>query len=108
MQSVEETLAEPRSGTLKALPETVDTLGFRVFPTPGYIENLRLHIPQRLYHGDAFGKCHGVNHRLLFLRKIFSPGTNRLGLSALLHDVGKTGNSGKNPQIAPQAFGTGI
>jgi len=87
---VSETLTEPRSGTLKALPETVDTL------VSGYSKNSEIiKTFASISFKDYTTVIHSVNVMALtlgfcFHSKISLPETNRLGLSALMHDVGKT------------------
>ena len=87
---VEETLAEPRSGTLKALPETVDIL------VSGYSKNPEiLKTFASISFKDYSTVIHSVNVMALtlgfcFYSKVSLHETKRLGLSALLHDVGKT------------------
>ena len=87
---VEETLAEPRSGTLQALPETVDIL------VSGYSKNPEiLKTFASISFKDYSTVIHSVNVMALTLGFCFYSNlslheTKRLGLSALLHDVGKT------------------
>jgi HD-GYP domain-containing protein (c-di-GMP phosphodiesterase class II) len=87
---VEETLAEPRSGTLQVLPETVDIL------VSGYSKNPEI---MKTFASISFKDystvIHSVNVMALtlgfcFYAKLSLRETKRLGLSALLHDVGKT------------------
>lgn len=87
---VEETLTEPRSGTLKALPETVDTLVAGYSKNPEIIKTFA-----SISFKDYTTVIHSVNVMALtlgfcFYSKLSLPETQRLGLSALLHDVGKT------------------
>jgi HD-GYP domain-containing protein (c-di-GMP phosphodiesterase class II) len=87
---VEETLTEPRSGTLKALPETVDTLVSGYSKNPEIIKTFA-----SISFKDYTTVIHSVNVMALtlgfcFHSKISLPETKRLGLSALMHDVGKT------------------
>ncbi|MGD9239471.1 MAG: HD domain-containing protein [Desulfobacterales bacterium] len=87
---VEETLKEPRSGTLKALPETVDTLVSGYSKNPEIIKTFA-----SISFKDYTTVIHSVNVMALslgfcFHSKISLPETKRLGLSALMHDVGKT------------------
>ena len=87
---VEETLAEPRSGTLQALPETVDVL------VSGYSQKPEvLKIFASISFKDYTTVIHSVNVMALtlgfcFYSKLSLHETKRLGLSALMHDVGKT------------------
>jgi len=87
---VEETLAEPRSGTLKALPETVDTLINGYSKQPEILKTIA-----SISLKDYTTVIHSVNVMALTLGFCFYsnfsvPKTRRIGLSALLHDVGKT------------------
>ena len=86
---VEETLAEPRSGTLKALPETVDILVSGYSKNPEIIKTFA-----SISFKDYSTVIHSVNVMALtlgfcFYSKLSLRETKRLGLSALLHDVGK-------------------
>ena len=87
---VEETLTEPRSGTLSALPETVDML------VSGYSKNSEIiKTFASISFKDYTTVIHSVNVMALtlgfcFYSKLPLHQTNRLGLSALMHDVGKT------------------
>ena len=87
---IEETLAEPRSGTLQALPETVDSLiaGFSEHPEI-------LKIFASISFKDYTTVIHSVNVMALTLGFCFYSNftfqkTKKMGLGALLHDVGKT------------------
>jgi len=87
---VEETLAEPRSGTLQALPETVDLLVSGYSKNPEIIKTFAA-----ISFKDYSTVIHSVNVMALtlgfsFYSKLSLRETKRLGLSALLHDVGKT------------------
>lgn len=87
---VEETLAEPRSGTLRALPETVDILVSGYSKNPEIIKTFAT-----ISFKDYSTVIHSVNVMALtlgfcFYSKLTMHETKRLGLSALLHDVGKT------------------
>jgi hypothetical protein len=87
---VEETLAEPRSGTLQALPETVDILVSGYSKNPEIIKTFA-----SISFKDYSTVIHSVNVMALtlgfcFYSKLSLNETKRLGLSALLHDVGKT------------------
>jgi HD-GYP domain-containing protein (c-di-GMP phosphodiesterase class II) len=87
---VEETLNEPRSGTLKALPETVDSLITGYSQHPEILKSIAL-----ISFKDYTTAIHSVNVMALTLGFCFYSNfkmekTRRLGLSALLHDVGKT------------------
>lgn len=87
---VTETLAEPRSGTLRVLPETVDILVSGYSKNPEIIKTFA-----SISFKDYSTVIHSVNVMALtlgfcFHSKLSLNETNRLGLSALLHDVGKT------------------
>jgi HD-GYP domain-containing protein (c-di-GMP phosphodiesterase class II) len=87
---VEETLAEPRSGTLKALPETVDILVSGYAKSPQILKTFA-----SISFKDYTTVIHSVNVMALtlgfcFYSKLSMHETKRLGLSALMHDVGKT------------------
>ena len=87
---VEETLTEPRSGTLKALPETIDTLVSGYSKNPEIIKTFA-----SISFKDYTTVIHSVNVMALtlgfcFHSKLSLHETKRLGLSALMHDVGKT------------------
>jgi HD-GYP domain-containing protein (c-di-GMP phosphodiesterase class II) len=87
---VEETLAEPRSGTLKALPETVDILVSGYAKSPQILKTFA-----SISFKDYTTVIHSVNVMALtlgfcFYSKLSMHETKRLGLIALMHDVGKT------------------
>ncbi len=87
---VEETLDEPRSGTLKALPETVDSLITGYSKHPEILKSIA-----SISFKDYTTVIHSVNVMALTLGFCFYsnfriPKTRRIGLSALLHDIGKT------------------
>ena len=87
---VEETLAEPRSGTLQALPESVDILVSGYSKNPEIIKTFA-----SISFKDYSTVIHSVNVMALtlgfcFYSKLSLHETKHLGLSALLHDVGKT------------------
>jgi HD-GYP domain-containing protein (c-di-GMP phosphodiesterase class II) len=87
---VEETLTEPRSGTLQALPETVDTLVSGYSKSPEIVKTFA-----SISFKDYTTVIHSVNVMALtlgfcFYSKLSLDETKRLGLSALMHDVGKT------------------
>ena len=89
-QLVEETLKEPRSGTLQALPETVDMLVSGYSKNPDVVKTIA-----SISFKDYSTVIHSVNVMALtlgfcFYSKRSLRETRRLGLSALLHDVGKT------------------
>ncbi|MGD8343301.1 MAG: HD domain-containing protein [Desulfobacterales bacterium] len=87
---VEETLQEPRSGTLQILPETVDMLVSGYSQNPDIVKTFA-----SISFKDYSTVIHSVNVMALMLGFCFYSKkslteTKRLGLSALLHDVGKT------------------
>jgi HD-GYP domain-containing protein (c-di-GMP phosphodiesterase class II) len=87
---VEETLSEPRSGTLKALPKTVDLLVSGYSKQPDVIRTFAT-----ISLKDYTTVLHSVNVMALtigfcFHEQFSLSETKKLGLSALLHDVGKT------------------
>ena len=87
---VEETLAQPRSGTLKALPDTVDILVSGYAKSPQILKTFA-----SISFKDYTTVIHSVNVMALtlgfcFYSKLSLHETKRLGLSALMHDVGKT------------------
>ena len=87
---VEETLDEPRSGTLKALPETIDSLVTGYSKHPEILKSIA-----SISFKDYTTVIHSVNVMALTLGFCFHSGfkmqkTRRIGLTALLHDVGKT------------------
>ena len=87
---VEETLAEPRSGTLQALPQTIDSL------IAGYSKHPEiLKAFASISFKDYTTVIHSVNVMALTLgfciHSNFSmQKTKKMGLGALLHDVGKS------------------
>jgi len=87
---VEETLEEPRSGTLKALPETVDFLITGYSAHPEILKSIA-----SISFKDYTTVIHSVNVMALTLGFCFYSNfkihkTRQIGLSALLHDIGKT------------------
>ena len=87
---IEETLAEPRSGTLQALPETVDSLIAGYSEHPDILKTFA-----SISFKDYTTVIHSVNVMALTLGFCFYSNfsiqkTKKMGLSALLHDVGKT------------------
>jgi HD-GYP domain-containing protein (c-di-GMP phosphodiesterase class II) len=86
---VTETLAEPRSGNLQTLPETMDLLVAGYSRHPSIMRTFAT-----ISNKDYTTVIHSVNVMALTLNYCFHNGmaadeTKRLGLSALLHDVGK-------------------
>ena len=87
---IEETLAEPRSGTLQVLPEIVESL------ISGYSEHPEiLKTFASISFKDYTTVIHSVNVMALtigfcFFSNFTIQKTKKMGLGALLHDVGKT------------------
>jgi HD-GYP domain-containing protein (c-di-GMP phosphodiesterase class II) len=86
-----ETLAEPKAGMLQVLPTTMDILVSGYSKQPGILRTLATILSK-----DYSTVVHSVNVMALTLSFAFFTGlsirdTKRLGLAALLHDVGKTG-----------------
>lgn len=87
---VEETLSEPRSGTLNALHGTVDTMVSGFSANPEIMNSIA-----QISFKDYTTAIHSINVMALTLGFCIYCGfsgedTKRLGLSALLHDLGKT------------------
>ncbi|PID73518.1 MAG: hypothetical protein CSB33_03250 [Desulfobacterales bacterium] len=87
---VEETLAEPRTGTIEVLPDTVDRLIWGYSNRPELAKTLA-----EIAFKDYSTTVHSVNVMALtigfcFHCKYSVPKTRMYALSALLHDVGKT------------------
>jgi HD-GYP domain-containing protein (c-di-GMP phosphodiesterase class II) len=87
---VAETLAEPRAGTLQTLPQTISILVGGYSKQPGILRTLAT-----ISNKDYSTVVHSINVMALTLSFCFysrlSPHqAKRLGLSALLHDIGKT------------------
>ena len=87
---VEETLSEPRSGSLQILPETIDILVSKYSKQPDVIKKLAS-ISSKNYTTTI----HSVNVMALIIGFCFYSHyslaeANYFGLTALLHDVGKT------------------
>jgi HD-GYP domain-containing protein (c-di-GMP phosphodiesterase class II) len=87
---VEETLAEPRSGTLRALPEAVDMLVTGYSRQPDIVKTFA-----SISFKDYTTVLHSINVMALtidfcFHTQLTLQETKKLGLTALLHDVGKT------------------
>ena len=87
---VEETLAAPRAGGLKKVPQTVNQLvdGFSL--KPSVIKNFA-----RISFNDYTTALHSINVMALTIGYCYYVSlpeieTKKLGLAALLHDVGKT------------------
>ena len=90
---VEETLSQPRSGSLKVVPHTVNTIVEGFSDHPEIIKNLAI-----MSHIDYSTTIHSINVMALtinycyYTRKSIDQ-TRLFGMSALLHDVGKADNS---------------
>jgi HD-GYP domain-containing protein (c-di-GMP phosphodiesterase class II) len=87
---VSETLAEPRAGMLQALPGTMDILVSGYSKQPGILRTFAT-----ISNKDYTTVIHSINVMALTLSFCFHSGltlreTKRLGLGALLHDVGKS------------------
>jgi HD-GYP domain-containing protein (c-di-GMP phosphodiesterase class II) len=87
---VAEMLSEPRSGALQVLPETVDALVFGFSKHPEILKTFAA-----ISFKDYTTAIHSVNVMALtlgfcFYSKFQLKQTKKYGLSALLHDVGKT------------------
>lgn len=87
---VEETLAEPRSGTLRSAPETIDSLITGYSKHPDILKTFAY-----ISFKDYTTVIHSVNVMALTLGFCFYSNfplqkTRKIGLAALLHDVGKT------------------
>jgi HD-GYP domain-containing protein (c-di-GMP phosphodiesterase class II) len=87
---VEETLSEPRSGTLQALPQTIDSLIAGYSEHPDILKTFA-----SISFKDYTTVIHSVNVMALTLgfciySNFSMQKTKKLGLAALLHDVGKT------------------
>ena len=87
---VEEIMLEPRSGTLQILPETIDILVSKYSKQPDVIKRLA-----SISAKDYTTIIHSVNVMALmigfcFYSRYSLAETNYFGLTALLHDVGKT------------------
>jgi HD-GYP domain-containing protein (c-di-GMP phosphodiesterase class II) len=83
-------LAEPRAGTLQALPQTMDILVSGYSKQPGILRTFAT-----ISNKDYTTVIHSVNVMALtlcfcFFGKMSLSRAKRLGLSALLHDVGKS------------------
>jgi len=92
---VEEALSEPRSGTLQILPKTIDMLVSQYSKQPDVIKRLA-----SISYTDYTTIIHSVNVMALMIGFCFYSHyslaeTNYFGLTALLHDVGKTQIPGK-------------
>jgi HD-GYP domain-containing protein (c-di-GMP phosphodiesterase class II) len=87
---IDETLSEPRSGSLQSIPETVNALVEGYSSEPSIIKHLAW-----ISHTDYTTTIHSINVMALTVGYCFYTGrtmedTRWYGLAALLHDVGKT------------------
>lgn len=94
-QLAAEILAEPRAGMLQMLPGTMDILVSGYSKQPAVLRTFAT-----ICNKDYTTVIHSVNVMALALSYAFCAGlslheTKRLGLSALLHDVGKAGMPAK-------------
>lgn len=87
---IDETLAEPRAGSLTVVPEAMKAIVDGYSRQPSVIKNLA-----RISHTDYSTAIHSINVMALtvgycFYTRRSHKDTITIGLSALLHDVGKT------------------
>jgi HD-GYP domain-containing protein (c-di-GMP phosphodiesterase class II) len=87
---IDETLAEPRAGNLAIVPEAMEAIVAGYSRQPSVIKNLAL-----ISCTDYTTAIHSINVMALTVGYCFYTGRSRqetitIGLSALLHDVGKT------------------
>lgn len=90
---VEETLSQPRSGSLKVVPHTVNTIVEGFSDQPEIVKNLAI-----MSHIDYSTTIHSINVMALMINYCYYTGkpmdvTRDFGLAALLHDVGKADNN---------------
>jgi HD-GYP domain-containing protein (c-di-GMP phosphodiesterase class II) len=90
---VGETLSQPRSGSLKVVPHTVNTIVEGFSDQPEIIKNLAI-----MSHIDYSTTIHSINVMALMINYCYYTNkpidiTRNYGLAALLHDVGKADNS---------------
>lgn len=88
-----ETLSQPRSGSLKVVPDTVSSIVEGFSDKPEIIKNLAI-----MSHIDYSTTIHSINVMALMINYCYytdqSMDTTRdFGLAALLHDVGKADNT---------------
>ncbi|MFW5689632.1 MAG: HD-GYP domain-containing protein [Spirochaetota bacterium] len=87
---IDETLSEPRSGSLTVVPDFVSSIVGAYSDQPSVIKQLA-----RISHTDYTTAIHSINVMALTVGFCYYTGrsleqTRALGLAALLHDVGKT------------------
>lgn len=90
---VGETLSQPRSGSLKVVPETVNSIVEGFSDQPQIVKNLAI-----MSHIDYSTTIHSINVMALMISYCYYTKkpidvTRKYGLAALLHDVGKADNS---------------
>ena len=90
---VGETLSQPRSGSLKVVPQTVNAIVEGYSDQPDIIRNLAI-----MSHIDYSTTIHSINVMALMINYCYYTNkpvdvTKSYGLAALLHDVGKADNS---------------
>lgn len=90
---VGETLSQPRSGSLKVVPQTVNTIVEGFSDQPEIVKNLAI-----MSHIDYSTTIHSINVMALMINYCYYTDmsmdlTREYGLAALLHDVGKADNS---------------
>jgi putative nucleotidyltransferase with HDIG domain len=88
-----ETLSQPRSGSLKVVPETVNSIVEGFSDKPEIIKNLAI-----MSYIDYSTTIHSINVMALMINYCYYTGqsldvTRNYGLAALLHDVGKADNN---------------
>ena len=86
---IDETLADPRSGSLSVVPEAMEAIIDGYSRQPSVIKNLA-----KISHTDYSTAIHSINVMALAVGYCFYTDRSReetinIGLSALLHDVGK-------------------
>ncbi len=87
---IDETLSEPRAGSLAVVPEAMEAIVDGYSRQPSVIKNLA-----KISHTDYSTAIHSINVMALAVGYCFYTCRSReetitIGLSALLHDVGKT------------------
>ena len=68
---MQETLSEPRSGSLEGVKTTINVLVSRLHPGDGCHQKFIVCIGQGLYHGPALHQRHGTDPELCILRQLF-------------------------------------
>lgn len=90
---VGETLSQPRSGSLKVVPKTVNSIVEGFSDQPHIVKNLAI-----MSHIDYSTTIHSINVMALMINYCYYTKkpikvTEKYALAALLHDVGKADNS---------------